>query len=162
MDKNEKLIDLMSDFSTAMLVTRSSDGALDARPMAVAEVEDNGCIWFVTDRNSGKVADLMLDDEVAITMQSSTQFATVSGRAEAVDDQEKVKELWSEAWKVWFPEGKNDPSILLLKIQVERGEYWDQSGFRGVKYLLQAGKAYLQGDRPEKDESINATVNMNN
>ena len=160
MDTQHKLIDLLSDFDTAMLVTRGDDGSLDARPMAVAQVEDDGRICFVTDRNSGKIADLMLDKEVAVTMQSSSKFVSLSGIASPVDDRAKLNELWSEAWKVWFPEGKASDSIVLLRIEPTRGEYWDNSGLNGVKYLLKAGKAYLQGKRPETDVAINASVSL--
>ncbi|MFG0291382.1 MAG: pyridoxamine 5'-phosphate oxidase family protein [Rhodopirellula sp. JB044] len=160
MDQNKKLLELLNDFDNAMLVTRSSEGSLEARPMAVAQIEDDGDIWFVTDRNSGKVADLMLDDEVAVTMQSSNKFAVVSGTAQAVDDRAKLDELWSEAWKVWFPEGKASQSILLLRVDADHGEYWDNSDTNGLRYLIKAGKAYMRGERPETDEAINASVSM--
>ena len=158
MDTHEKLIDLIQDFSTAMLVTCSDDGSLDARPMAVAQAEDDGQIWFVTDRNSGKVEDLLLDSEVAVTMQGSGKYVSLSGTAHPADVRAKLDELWSEAWKVWFPEGKASESIVLLRIEPTRGEFWDNSGLTGVKYLLKAGKAYLQSERPSTDSATNAAV----
>ncbi|TWU08501.1 pyridoxamine 5'-phosphate oxidase family protein [Stieleria varia] len=160
MDTQQKLIDLLHDFDTAMLVTRGDHGALYARPMAVAQVEEDGQIWFVTDRNSGKIADLMLDPETVVTMQGSSKFVSLTGTAQAVDDRAKLDELWNEAWKVWFPEGKASDSIVLLRIEPSSGEYWDNSGLTGVKYLLKAGKAYLQGNRPETDASTNASVSL--
>ncbi len=160
MNKQEKLVDLIRDFDNAMLVTKTDGGSLDARPMAVAEATDDGVLWFVSDRNSGKIADLMLDSDVAITMQSSRKFVTLSGECRVVDDQAKIDSLWKEPWKVWFPEGKSDPSIVLLKIEPSRGEYWDNSGIAGLKYLIKAGKAYLQGERAETDESVNASVSL--
>ncbi|QDT11939.1 pyridoxamine 5'-phosphate oxidase family protein [Planctomycetes bacterium K23_9] len=160
MNTQEKLIDIIQDFDTAMLVTRSDGGVMDARPMAIAQATDDGAIWFVTDRNSGKIADLMLDSDVAVTMQGKRQFVTVSGECRVMDDRAKIEELWKEAWKCWFPEGKSDPSIVLLKIEPTRGEYWDNSGVAGLKYLIKAGKAYLQGERAETDASVNASVSM--
>jgi general stress protein 26 len=114
----------------------------------------------VTDRNSGKVDDLNMDSEVAITMQSSNKFVSLSGTASIVEDQAKINELWREVWKVWFPEGKESESVILLRIEPTRGEYWDNSGLNGVKYLLKAGKAYLQGTKPETDAAINASVSL--
>jgi len=159
-DKYEKLVDLIGDFENAMLVTRTSAGELDARPMAVAELESDGDLWFITDRNSGKVADLMLDQEVAVTMQSSKLFVTLTAKAHLIDDPDKVKDLWRDAWKVWFPEGPASQSIALLKVEPTRGEYWDNSGVEGVKYLIKTGKAYLEGERASTDESINARVSL--
>ncbi|WP_349676978.1 pyridoxamine 5'-phosphate oxidase family protein, partial [Rhodopirellula sp. UBA1907] len=71
MNTHEKLIDLIQDFDTAMLITKADDGGMDARPMAIAEATDDGQLWFVTNRNSGKIAELMLDRDVAVTMQGS-------------------------------------------------------------------------------------------
>ncbi len=160
MDTQSKLIDLIHDFDNAILVTKTDDGSLDARPMAVAEATDSGVLWFVSDRNSGKIADLILDRDVAVTMQSSNKFVTLSGECRVIDDQSKVESLWKEAWKVWFPNGKSDPSIVLLKIEPKQGEYWDNSGATGIKYMIKAGKAYLQGERAETDKSINASVSL--
>ena len=160
MNAHDKLIKLMQGFDTAMLVTRTDDGQLTSRPMAVADMADNGELWFVTDRNSGKIADLILDQEVAVTMQGSSQFVSITGEAQVIDDREKIESLWHESWKVWFPDGKTDSTITLLKIMPQHGEYWDNSGFTGVKYLIKAGRAYLQGETPEPDESINESVSM--
>lgn len=160
MDTHKKLIDLIYDFDNAMLVTKTDDGSLNARPMAVADTTDDGELWFVTDRNSGKIADLMLDRDVAVTMQSRHKFVTLSGECRVVDDHAKIESLWNETWRVWFPEGKSDPSIVLLKIVPSRGEYWDNSGVAGLRYLIQAGKAYLRGERATTDETVNASVAM--
>lgn len=160
MDTYKKLVDLLHDFDTAMLVTRSNDGSLEARPMGVAQVEDDGLLWFVTDRMSGKIADLKQDSQVAITMQSSGKFVSLSGVAAAIDDRVTLNELWRETWKIWFPDGKSSESIILIRIQPTHGEYWDNSGLEGLTYLLKAGTAYLQGKQPETDASINAKVSL--
>jgi len=160
MDKQQKLIDVIEEFDHAMLVTHRPEGSLAARPMAVAQCQDDGELWFITDRHSEKMTDLEFDDEVVVTMQGSKKFVAISGKASVVQDREKLDELWQEAWKVWFPKGKSSPTIVLLKIAPVRGEYWDHAGLEGVKYLIQAGKAYLQGNRPDTDESINASVPM--
>ncbi len=150
-DSHEKLVDLLKDFDAAMLVTRGSGGQLRSRPMAVAAVEGGGTLWFVTERHSGKVEEIAHDDHVNVVMQSSRKFVSISGTATPVEDREKVSQLWNETWKVWFPGGKDDPTLVLLKVQGDTGEYWDSSGLSGVKYLLEAGKAYLSGTRPDVD-----------
>ncbi len=160
MDTEQKLIDLVKDFDTAMLITHSEGDELEARPMAVARVENDGHIWFVTDRHSGKVCELKADANVVLTMQSSGKFVSLSGKAATVDDRKKLDELWSEAWKVWFPEGKTSDSIVLLRVAPTHAQYWDNSGLMGVKYLIKAGKAYLQGERPESDPKTNASVSL--
>ena len=159
-DVQAKLIDLLGDFSNAMLVTQKPDGGLDARPMAIARVDDDGDLWFATDRNSGKVAEIKHDDDVVVTMQQNNKFVSLSGKCKLVDDRGKVAELWQEPWRVWFPGGKDDPSILLLHVDAVGGEYWDNSGVEGIQYLLKAGLAYVQGKQAETDSQINASTKL--
>ncbi len=157
-DNEQKLIDLMKDFSDAMLVTRHDEQLLAARPMAIAQVDDDGMVWFVTDNHSEKIDDVLSHDSVLITMQSGRRYVSLSGRCEVLKDVEKVKELWSEAWKVWFPGGPTDPSLVLLRITPAFGQFWDGSGLNGIKYLLKAGRAYAAGKRPESSSAEHSEV----
>ena len=158
----DKFRQLLQDFGVAMLVTRTTTGQLRARPMAVAESEPDGTLWLLTDRQSGKLDEIERDNQINLTAQSSSKFLSLSGTAVAVDDRQKVAALWQEPWKVWFPGGKDDPSLVLIKIQGSMGEYWDNSGTSGLKYLLEAGKAYLSGTRPdvEGDTKIHGKVSL--
>lgn len=158
MDKAEKLTDMLSGFSNAILVTHSSEHGMSGRPMAIAKVEEGGKLWFLTDRDSGKMIDLARDNHVAVTLQSQSQFLVLSGRAEIESRAEKIDELWSESFRVWFPGGKEDPSITLLHVVPDRGEYWDRSGLAGMKYLLKAGVAYLQREQSELSSQEHGSV----
>lgn len=146
---DQKLHDLLVDFNVAMLVTRTPDGHLRARPMALAEVEPNCCLWFVTDKSSGKLDELAQDEHALVTMQSSKKFVSLSGTASRVDDRERVARLWNSAWKAWFQGGKDDPNLVLLRFDGQKGEYWDNSGASGIKYLIEMGKALLTRETPE-------------
>lgn len=159
---HEKLQDLLYDFSAAMLVTRAADGRLRSRPMQVAQVEADGVIWFMTERHSGKMEELAADSHVNVAMQNDRKFVSISGAATPVDDRRKVAELWNEAWKTWFPGGKDDPGLILLKIDGQCGEYWDNSGASGIKYLIEAGRAYLAGEKPDVagDPKIHGKVEL--
>jgi general stress protein 26 len=158
-----KLHDLLNEFGDAMLVTRTPDGSLRGRPMAVAAADPDGTLWFATDRHSGKMDELENDGRVALTLQSKTTFVSLSGTARTVDDRAKLAALWKAEWKVWFPGGKDDPNITLLRVDGTAGEYWDNSGASGLKYLIEAGKALLSGTRPEgvdDDPKVHAKVTL--
>ena len=157
-----KLQSLLQDFSVAMLVTHTGQGQMRARPMALAEVEPNGTLWFLTSRRSGKMQELAKDGNVVVTMQTNTKFVSISGTAAPVENREKVAKVWNVGMKVWFPGGVEDPDLLLLKVESERGEYWDNSGTSGLKYLIEAGKALLTGTRPEveNDPKIHGKVKL--
>ncbi len=158
----DKLQTLLQDFDAAMLVTRTDEGQLRSRPMALADVDPDGTLWFLTQRDSGKISEIARDQHVNVAMQSSSKFVSLSGTATPVENRAKVAELWNEAWKVWFPGGKDDPALLLLKVEGQEGEYWDNSGTSGLKYLVEAGKAYLTGTRPdvEGDPKVHGKVTL--
>jgi general stress protein 26 len=156
----EYLHDLLEDFDTAMLVTHSPNGSLHARPMAVAQVEPTGNLWFVTDRSSGKMDDIHVDAHVNVTMQGGGKFVSVSGIANELEDRRKVEEIWNEHMRVWFPGGKDDPNLVLLRVDAREGEYWDNSGTNAIKYMFKAGRAYLRGERPNDDRTEHSKVKM--
>ena len=45
--------------------------------------------------------------------------------------------------KAWFPQGLDDPQLALLRVNIERAEYWDSPG--RAAYLLGIAKATLTG-----------------
>lgn len=160
MDTRQHLYDLTKDFKTAMLVTREPDGTIRARPMAVAEMSPNADAYFSTSIKSPKIAEIEADPQVLITFQGRNEFASIEGTATVVRDRALIDRLWTEDWRLWFPKGKDDPTLCLLKVSAERGEYWDTTGVRGIRFLFEGMKAILQGQQPVKDAAQNAKVEL--
>ena len=93
---------------------------------------------------------------VSYAKPDDQRYVSVSGKARLVRDPEKTRELWNPAYKAWFPGGLDDPQLALLKITVERAEYWDssQSAFVHLVGFIKAvatGEAY----RPGENEKLN-------
>ena len=153
-DEKQKIYELLKEFSTAMLITHSkeSEKKLHARPMAIADISENFEMYFFTSFESSKTKELLDNPEVVITCQSSNCFITVSGESTIIQNQSEIDKHWKESYKVWFPEGKDDPDIALIKVNLRDGEYWDNQGLNKVKYLYKATKAYLTGTTPEINE----------
>jgi general stress protein 26 len=143
-----------------MLVSHESDIGLHARPMAIAELKPDTEAYFATDRRSPKIAEISRDPNVLLTFQNASEYASLSGRAFVVTDRSTIERLWSNAWRVWFPGGKDDPNLVLLKVEPISGEYWDNSGIEGLKYVFEGLKAVLKGERPETDRTQHAKVAM--
>jgi general stress protein 26 len=146
MEDAAHLYDLLNGFDNAMLVTRSADGHLHARPMRVAELHADADAYFVTSIDSPKVAEIYADADVLLTFQSASQYAAVYGRVNVVRDRALVERLWNDSWKTWFPRGTSDPAIALLRFDAEHGEFWNVSSERGVRYTFEAAKAYMTGE----------------
>ena len=144
-----RLHELLEGFDTAMLVTHGANGSINARPMGAAEMSKSGELYFVTSAPSAKVREIQNDSDVTLIFQSNKTFVSLNGTAVVVKDAALVERLWSEAWKLWFPEGKTDPSIRLLRISPVDAEYWDNSGMQGISYAFEAAKAYIKGMTPD-------------
>lgn len=84
------------------------------------------------------------------------QYASLSGRAEVVSDRAKIRELWQPHLNAWFPDGVDTPDIALLKVSVERAEYWDGSQSM-VAHAVSLISALVAGEpaRVAENEKIN-------
>lgn len=157
--KENNLYDVVKDFDEAMLVTHSARG-IHARPMAIAQLDESMVAYLLTDMNSIKIEEIRANPHALLTFQSARKFATVSGELTINDDRTLIETLWKEIWKVWFPIGKSDPNIALLKFTPSEGEFWDNAGIQGLKYVYAAAKAYIAGERPKPDAEQHSKVNM--
>ncbi len=112
---------------TALLTTQAPDGSLRTRPMATHQLDPDGTMWFFTRHDSVKVAHIRHQSAIALGFADPQAGVTVatSGQAQIIQDQAKVDALWDESLRDWFPEGKDDPNIILLRITTQAGEYWD-------------------------------------
>ena len=158
-DGKNHLQDLVSDFDVAMLVTQTANG-IHARPMAIARLDDGIGAYLVTDINSFKIDEINANPQAALTFQSSSRFASVRGELTVVRDRQLIEQMWKEAWKLWFPDGKSDPNIALLKFTAHDGEYWDNAGLKGLKYVYEAAKAYAAGETPKTDDAQHGKVRL--
>ncbi|MBV9076690.1 MAG: pyridoxamine 5'-phosphate oxidase family protein [Methylobacteriaceae bacterium] len=148
-DGAKKLYDLIKDVRIAMMTSVNPDGSLHARPMYNHQADETGDLWFFTRARDPKVQEIRRDAEVALAYAdpSNQNYVSVSGTAEIVTDKDKVKDLWSEGLRTWFPKGPDDPNIALIRVHPKSGEYWD-SPSQTVMQLYGYAKARLTGEPP--------------
>ena len=159
-DRREKLYEVPTDFSSAMLVTMTDEGEHHGRPMAVADLQPDVALRFATSIASPKIEDIESNPDVCVTFQNSGQFASVNGKARLTRDRELISRLWSPEWKAWFPKGKEDPDIVILEVEPESGAYWDNGGAQGMKYMFETAKALISGTKPGTDDKQHAKVRL--
>ncbi len=150
-DKLERLIDAIKKFDTAMLVTHDEEGLLRTRPLRIMRCDDDGTLWFVTARESGKVFEIRKDARVNVVLQSGSRYVSVSGTATVDADRTRVAELWHESLRPWFPGGKDDESAVALRVDPITAEYWDTSGQSGMRYWVDALEAVATGSRVSEE-----------
>jgi general stress protein 26 len=128
--EHEKLKDLIDGVDIAMLTTTAGDGRLVSRPLRAQAMDEDGDLWFVTDRNSHKIDEIQANPQVnvAFAAPSENTYVSVSGTASVRFDKARLHELWSPAMKVFYPEGEDDPDLCLLQVRMQSAEYWDSPG----------------------------------
>jgi general stress protein 26 len=154
-----KLDELIKNIRIAMLTTVEEDGSLRSRPMAAPQTAFQGELWFFTSADAPKVAESQQHRQVNVSFADPEHqdFVSVSGTASLVRDRQKMEELWSPWFSTWFPQGLNDPNLALLKVDVEKAEYWDAPSSTMV-YLYGVVKATLKGKGPQAGEHAKLVV----
>ncbi|MET0284731.1 MAG: pyridoxamine 5'-phosphate oxidase family protein [Polyangiales bacterium] len=138
--------EVLEKFDTAMLVTHASSGSGHARPMAVAETSEDGSIWFISHADAPKIDEIQQDREIVAVFQQPRTYLSVSGRAELHKDRARIERVWKDSFKTWFDKGKDDPNIVLIRLNPSAAEYWDNTGAKGVRFALQYAAAYVKGE----------------
>lgn len=52
-------------------------------------------------------------------------FACLSGNVTQDNDRAQIDKLWSKSVEAWFPGGKDDPNLALLRFDVDSAEIWE-------------------------------------
>jgi general stress protein 26 len=153
-----KLAKLIKGIGVAMMTTRDDDGTLRSRPMQTQNEPFDGTLWFFTQASSHKVVEVDHEHQVNLSyaQPSDNRYVSVSGTATLVRDRAKIDQFWTPVLKAWFPKGKDDPDVALLRVDVTKAEYWDAPSSTIVK-LVGFTKAVLTGQqyRPGENEKLN-------
>ncbi len=140
-----------------LLTTVSADGMLHSRPLAAQDVEFDGDLWFFTQDPSPKVADIAANPSVNAAFESGKGYLSIAGHAQVVHDPQKIDEYWTPAVQAWFPEGREDPTIALIRVHADSAEYW-ASDEPGIVSAFKIAKAAVTRTQPDIGE--NRTVEL--
>lgn len=146
----KKIKELAKDITTCMFCTQVDNLPFKTRPMATADVDDEGNIWFFSSTASDKNDEIKNDELVQLiyVKNSDNHFMTVTGKAQTIKDRHKIDELWNSMVKAWFPEGKDDSHISLLKIVPQDAYYWDTKNGKMIT-LLKIAASVVTGNKAD-------------
>lgn len=137
-EAKEMVKKLVKEINICLFCTnlKTGDGAT-TRPMAAQEVDDEGNLWFFSEKDSEKNEEIKNDHTVQLFFADPTKSAylVLNGEAEIIIDYEKVEALWSPLVKTWFKEGKDDPNISIIKVNSKSAYYWDTEGNKMINFF---------------------------
>ncbi|MFD1256706.1 pyridoxamine 5'-phosphate oxidase family protein [Mucilaginibacter terrae] len=149
----EHLRGLIDKSKTAMLTTFTVDNGFHSRPMATAQLDVEGSLWFFTNEFSSKVVEISHDNKVSVTYTNATAstYISINGTAAIVDDRAKMQELWDPFIEAFFKDGIDDPKLTLLRVDMTQAEYWDGSA-NGLGLAFKWLKSVITGTKFEPGE----------
>lgn len=150
-----KLLDKIKEVKYATLTTLDAQHRLHGRPMYTCAPGDDGALWFFSEKDSQKISEIKASPQVGLGYSDpgSATYVTIAGTATVTDDQQKIKDLWREDFRGFFPKGADDPNLTLIRVEIENGEYWDEPSNLFVRAYAYA-KAITTGEKhqPTPDE----------
>ena len=151
-EATRKVAELIKGQRFGFLTTTMPDGRLTSRPMSLQEVEFDGDLWFFAEHDAPWLAHITTSPQVNVGMGSGGTWVSLTGTARVVDDVAKKKELWNSGVEAWLPQGPEDPSVVLVKVDGDSAEYWDSPGNR-LATAFSFVKAKATGRRIDSGEN---------
>ena len=140
--ERQRLRRLIERAGVAIPMNVNEKGTHIGRPMLPLLVQNDPHIYFLTHQSSRKVTQLAVRPQVGLSIISGNCFVVLTGSATLSRDPELIRRLWSPTYRAWFPDGKDDREATVIRIAVERIDYWEPPTSRVIR-LAQPLKAIL-------------------
>ena len=124
------------------------------QPMTGFRDEADGAVWFYTRDETDLARRAAVDPQRAMFCLISKDrelYACVAGRLSLSRDRERIGRFWNPVVAAWYPEGKDDPHLVLLRLEPEDAQLW-LSTKGPVRFAWEVARANLTGDRPDMGE----------
>lgn len=113
-----------------------------AQPMtAMRDTErEGGPIWFFTAKDVDLVEAMGERHRATLSFASSGHdlFAFVHGELHREHDPSVVERFWNRFVAAWYPGGKDDPNLQVVRFLPDRAQVWlnEHSVLAGIKLLM--------------------------
>lgn len=137
--------ELQTDFWEAFqdspfIMMRLEGSAGHAEPMtAQLDKDAHHTVWFFAARDNRIAAGGKAMGQVAT--KGHQIFACISGNLVEETDQSRREKQWNKAVESWFPNGLDNPGVIMLRFEIHDSEVWQSD-------LSIAGKLKLLTGRP--------------
>ena len=119
------------------------------QPMTAFAEPDTGEIWFFTYNDTDLVLEISQSDGQAMfVFQSKGIWACVGGQLSTQNDRARMDKYWNAVVSAWYPEGKDDPRLTMLRLDAEDAQVWiAEAG--PIKFAWEIARANARGQQPD-------------
>lgn len=146
----DRLWKAVEDHHTGMLgLTHDSH---HFQPMTAFVEKDTNTLWFFTrkDTDLARSVEGGANDAAFIFLDRKVQ-ACIDGRIALSHDQARIDRYWNAHVAAWYPDGKDDPMLTLLRLDVSEAAVWiTEAG--PLKYALELIKGNTSRSTPDLGE----------
>lgn len=116
------------DDSPFVMLQLDADAASAAPMTAQLDQDARHAIWFFTGKDNHFAA--MGAATVTFAAKGHDTFARFAGKLVEETSRERLDKQWSNVVEAWFPGGKDDPNLLMLRMDLGEATIW--SGDMGL------------------------------
>ena len=133
-----------------------------AQPMTAFREEETGTIWFFTrdDTDLAKDAGVGGGQSAMFHYGSKDQnvWACIHGELSVHGhDREVIDRHWNPVLAAWYPGGKDDPNLTILRFDAGDGRVWvNEGGF--FKFFYEIAKANVTKTLPDAGEAVDVSL----
>jgi general stress protein 26 len=118
------------------------------QPMTAFVERDIHQVWFFT-RKDTDLAQAADGGVAMFVFQADRLQACIAGALSPVVDRERVDKYWNAVVAAWYPDGKDDPQLTMLRLDCRDAEVWI-SDDGPVKFAWKIAKANATHTTPDE------------
>jgi general stress protein 26 len=121
------------------------------QPMTAFVERESNTIWFFTYRDTDLAEAVQAGGRATFIVQQDDLWACLDGRISLDHDRARMDRFWNPHVAAWYPEGKDDPRLALLRLDCQEAGVW-LSDAGPVKYAWEVAKANASKSTPDIGE----------
>lgn len=124
-----------------------------AQPMTAHREEETGTIWFFTREETDLARDAGVGGGQSAMFHYGSKdqkvWACIHGELSVRGhDREIIDRYWNPVLAAWYPEGKDDPALTILRFDADDGRVWVSEGGL-LKFAFEIAKANMTKTMPD-------------
>lgn len=145
-----QLLEHVKNARCVMLGTPNTDAHM--QPMSPRVCLDDGLIFFYAD-NTSDLGRAVINEPgfVHLCHIENDYQACVKGYLITHDDRDTVERFWSPVVSAWFPDGKTDKKLMMLKFVPHDAALW-ASDKNMLTFAYEVAKANIKDQKPNIGE----------
>jgi len=141
--------DSLKDSNTGMLGL--DQAGYHHQPMTGFGEPETGTIWFFSRDDTDFARDVAVggqDGMFCYQAKDQKVQACIHGALSIDQDRARIEKYWNPVVAAWYPDGKDDPHLTLIRFDAEDGRVW-VSDKGGLGFGYQILKANLTKTQPD-------------